>query len=360
MKILLISPNSTLGGAEQYLKMVAGHFHKESVEVIILKKTNTTAWKDIKGEVRYKSDRSEGIGILLLFLELLFKKRKKYDLIFTSHVYTTGVVGIFLKLGLLRTTHFVGRESTSIFKRFSGLKLMTYKLFYALGYSKVDLLICQTAFMKEQLLAALPKLSNSTKVEVIPNPINLDEIATRGAMPLDHPLLHKKYIVSAGRLIPEKGYDLLIPAFKALLPSFPDVSLVILGEGKDRELLEQLIATLDLQEKVFLPGFQKNVLPFFKNAEACVVSSRIEGFPNVLLQMMSQNTKVVSTECAGGISDIPGIETLPPKIEEKLTIALRTVLTQDLTKNRKTFDSYLKKRDIRFFIARINNFLHES
>lgn len=357
MKILILLPNDSLGGAEQYLKMVADYFTKASVHIYFLQASEQASWSGSGPHIQlhYPKSRGKWLSILGFAFDPAHRDHGKYDLIFTSHVYTTGLIGILLRLGLLRTTHFIARESTSIFLRFKGIKLLSYKLFYRLGYKKVDLLICQTEVMKQQLLTGAPFLQKITEIQVIPNPINYALIKDQEREVLIEEL-PGNYLVSAGRLIHEKGYDILINAFAQLKPTYPDLKLIILGEGKLRGTLTEQIARLNLENDVVLRGFVKNVYPYFKRAKACVVSSRVEGFPNVLLQMMSQNPKVVSTECAGGIKEIPGIYLSLPDNVESLRSALYAALGSEMD-NRKIFDDYLKSRDISSFIVGINNYL---
>mgnify|MGYP003645909479 CR=1 FL=1 len=360
MKILIILPNDSLGGAEQYLKMVASYFKKCTVEVFFLQKSNKNGWgkSDEFIQLNYPEFNNKILSIIKFISHPKHKNTKNYDYIFTSHVYTTGLIGIMLRLGLIRSSNFIARESTSIFIRFKGLKLISYKLFYWLGYKKVDLLICQTKFMKDQLVKGFPGLENSTNIKVIPNPIDYSLIKAKEKL-VSHEELPENFIVSAGRLINEKGYDILINAFSKLKTNFPSLKLVILGEGNLREELSNQVTTLNLQNEVILKGFVENVYPYFKSAKACVVSSRVEGFPNVLLQMMSQNSNVVSTTCAGGISEIPGIHISDTHNVNSLLNAITAAL-KSTTDNSILFDGYLNKRDISYFMAQINDNLNND
>lgn len=357
MRILILLPNDSMGGAEQYLKMVASYFTGSTVDVFFLQTFGQTSWGKSQQHIKlhYPKNNNKVLSIINFIFSPIHQKEKKYDYIFTSHVYTTGLVGILLRLNLIGTSKFVARESTSIFMRFKGIKLLSYKLFYWLGYKKVDLLICQTDFMKNQLLEGFPKLAESTNITVIPNPIDFSIISESENNPLKEKL-PPMYIVSAGRLIPEKGYDILINAFSLLKPDYPRLKLIILGEGILKgELLAQAIQ-LNLEKDIIFRGFVENVYPFFKYAEACVVSSRIEGFPNVLLQMMSQNSQVVSTTCAGGINEIPGIHISEPDHTDSLKLAIDSAL-RSKANNRILFNDFLKNRDISSFINHVNNSL---
>ncbi|MEZ4793744.1 MAG: glycosyltransferase [Gelidibacter sp.] len=357
MNILIIMPEDSLNGAEQYLKMVANYFHEDKVSIYFFKNTYTGKWDDVLKEhdVHFMSPDGHLKG-MLKFINHIRKSNEKFDYIFTSHVYTNSLVGILLSIGLLKAQRFIARESTAIFLRFKGFKLYTYKFAYFLGYRKMDLLICQTQLMYDQLIKYFPIIQKRTKVMVLPNPVNLsgsDKMALE-LLPADFP---DKFIVSAGRLIEEKGYDILIEAFSRLKKDHPELKLVILGEGKARPGLEELILNLNLKNEVLLTGYVKNVYNYFQKAQACIVSSRIEGFPNVLLQMMSQNTNVVSTLCAGGIETIPDIYTCPTENEEALRNAIERCLKGDNSANRQAFDNYLKPRYLEHFMMKIHDLI---
>jgi len=163
-------------------------------------------------------------------------------------------------------------------------------------------------------------------------------------------------IVSAGRLIREKGFDILISAFAEIIKEIPSLNLMILGEGSERKKLEKLINELDIKDKVILKGHVKNVYPYFKLANVCVVSSIREGFPNVLLQMMSQNDKVVSTDCAGGILEIQGVFVVAPDNVKELVGGIKKALNYS-SENRALFDKELQNRSIDSFIQKIESLL---
>ena len=106
------------------------------------------------------------------------------------------------------------------------------------------------------------------------------------------------YILACGGLNWWKNYSLLIKA----LAGKNGAKLVILGEGPLKEQLrgEAAAARVDL----VLPGHQENPYPYFKKAAALVLTSRYEGFPNVLLEAMACGTPVISVDCPGGIREI--------------------------------------------------------
>jgi GalNAc-alpha-(1->4)-GalNAc-alpha-(1->3)-diNAcBac-PP-undecaprenol alpha-1,4-N-acetyl-D-galactosaminyltransferase len=117
-------------------------------------------------------------------------------------------------------------------------------------------------------------------------------------MPGANPDRH--WIVSMGRLCPQKGYDLLIPAFAQIADRYPEWQLVILGEGTDRADLEKLRDDLGMHDRIILPGLIQNVPAVLKKAELFVMSSRFEGFPMAHCEAMSSGLPMVVTDCDSG------------------------------------------------------------
>mgnify|MGYP000542529479 CR=1 FL=1 len=110
-------------------------------------------------------------------------------------------------------------------------------------------------------------------------------------------------LVAAGRLTPQKDYPTLLHAFTILRQRRP-LRLIILGEGEDRRDLEALVRSLSIEEDVDMPGFAENPYAFMKAADLFVLSSRFEGFANVLAEALACGTPVVSTDCPYGPSEI--------------------------------------------------------
>jgi glycosyltransferase involved in cell wall biosynthesis len=169
------------------------------------------------------------------------------------------------------------------------------------------------------------------KVQVIPNPVDVDRIASLGEAELEDPWFHSglPVVVAAGRLHPQKGFGYLIRAFAIVRNTLP-CKLVILGEGPQRRDLEQLIAELGLSAEIALPGFQQNPYKYMVRASLFVLSSLYEGFGNVLVEALALGTPVVSTACPVGPDEIithrdTGL-LVPPADEQALAEAMIEVL----------------------------------
>jgi glycosyltransferase involved in cell wall biosynthesis len=109
--------------------------------------------------------------------------------------------------------------------------------------------------------------------------------------------------LGVGRLVPQKDFTTLIRAF-ARLRRVVAAKLLILGEGPERGRLNTVIRDLQLEADVELAGFAPNPFAYMRRAAAVVLSSRYEGFGNVLVEAMACGTPVVSTDCPSGPSEI--------------------------------------------------------
>lgn len=365
-KMLFILPTDSLkGGAETVLHLLAREYAKDSntkIFVAFLTARLHHGWDEI-GEganvsLIFTKSHSVWSGIPRLICNLIHLCRVKIDICFTSHTDMTGVAGLLKRLHLLSIQTLVARESCSVFLRYKRPPLR-FRVHHALGYPAVNLLICQTQTMKEQFIQGAPRLARRIQaIEVLPNPIDLSQISDAAQKSVQTCLSSSyRYIVAAGRLIPIKGYDLLIKAFSLLHKEahFEDTRLVILGEGASRQTLETLIQELQLEHAVELRGNVENVYPYFRQATLCVVSSLLEGFPNVILQMMSQCDRVVSTLCAGGIDSMEGVLTCPPNQVSSLYEVMKESLEEDsVAENRSLFNRELNERSITLFMQKMN------
>jgi len=362
---LIVIPTDSLGGgAEQLLFNTASYLFekKQKCLIIFLRKKQSGMWGTLENqcEIKYLPTKNLYLGYLLLIpylVRISFSHRIKKT--FSSQTLINALLGILKKIHVLNNTKIIVRESNSIFHLLKGTKLKIYTLAYKIGYSKIDLVICQTEFMKLQLLEAIPWMKERLMVIVMSNPIDLDMITSKSELKMDQTYKFD-FIVAAGRLVPVKGFDILIESFIKLQKEYPNLKLLILGEGKDREELQNKINNASMGDKIILVGFVKNVYPYFKAAKLCVMSSRIEGFPNVLLQMMSQNTKVVSTLSAGGINEIPGVFTCEINDAKKLTHSIKQCLLTDTDLNREIFDVNLKSRTMSSFITEITDYITQG
>ncbi len=140
------------------------------------------------------------------------------------------------------------------------------------------------------------------KISIIYNPQDVADLRARAAEPVDDPWFASSVtptFIAAGRLVEQKGIDLLIEAF-ARFRKERDARLVILGRGPLEEDLRRRVRLAGLDESVRFLGFQLNHLKYIKRAAAFVLSSRWEAMPMVVAETMAIGTPIVSFDCLSG------------------------------------------------------------
>lgn len=163
-------------------------------------------------------------------------------------------------------------------------------------YSKFNEIICVSNHSKDSLLKLYPEYEARTKV--IYNIIDEEDVLIKSKEKI---VLKKDKVilVSVGRLINAKGYDLLLNAINNLKNKKINFKLLILGSGGQEKVLKKHIEENKLQEYVELLGFKKNPYPYMRKADIFISSSRYEGFSLVVAEAMLLNKPIIATDCTG-------------------------------------------------------------
>lgn len=197
--------------------------------------------------------------------------------------------------------------------------LIRNKVFKKL-FLKADAFIFQTNEMKNYYDGII-----SADTIVIPNAVDYGFVNKTPAR------ISSMRIVSAGRLVDQKNYILLIKAFSQISKRFPIFKLVIYGDGPKREVLENYICSLGLSDRVFLPGYTIKLNNEIADAYMFVLPSNYEGMPNALIEAMALGLPCISTNCPGGgpaslIKDGYNGLLIPVNNEDKLIEAMAKLL----------------------------------
>lgn len=145
------------------------------------------------------------------------------------------------------------------------------------------------------------------------------------------------HVLAVGRLSIQKDHFTLIKAI-SLLPKDLNVKLSILGEGPLRAEITALISKLGLQDRVSLPGYTKDIYNWFRGADLFVLSSRWEGFGNVIVEALECGVPVVSTNCPSGPDEILEYGRYGKLVPVQDPVALAKAIVQSLneTHNRES------------------------
>lgn len=153
----------------------------------------------------------------------------------------------------------------------------------------------------------LEENTNCRNTTVIPNPVTfpLQTTAPKGLSSSTVVVNSgRKLILGVGRLVNQKQFDSLIATFSTVAEDNPKWDLIIVGEGPNREKLQQQVDSLMLQHRIQLVGKQANMEYWYKQAEIFVLTSKFEGYPNALLEAMSYGVAPISYNCDTGPDSI--------------------------------------------------------
>lgn len=176
-----------------------------------------------------------------------------------------------------------------------------WNLAYRLFYRRFDLVICQSRAMRDDLVQkhALP----AAKTVVIHNPIDTERVRALAGTAIASASNGKLRLLSVGRFSFEKGFDLAIEALA--LCRRRDIEWTILGVGPLWQEMEALARSRGVDDQIVFGGFQSNPYPYYRRADAMVVSSRFEGFPNAVLEALACGLPVIATP-APGVAELVG------------------------------------------------------
>jgi glycosyltransferase involved in cell wall biosynthesis len=202
-----------------------------------------------------------------------------------------------------------------------------------LVYPFADALVCLT----EATLARFQAMTKARRWRVIPNPVVGPAGFARCKKNRDRGSA-AHILVAMGRLVPQKGFDILLNAFGRIANQHPDWSLKIIGKGPLRVELEVQTETLRLAERVHFAGEVSDPFSALCDADLFVLSSRFEGFGLALCEAMACGLPVVSFDCPSGPADIirhdvDGI-LVQPEDSAALAAALGRLMSDDQERER--------------------------
>ncbi|MFI7611325.1 glycosyltransferase family 4 protein [Nonomuraea terrae] len=151
------------------------------------------------------------------------------------------------------------------------------------------------------------------------------------------PMEHRKHsdhsnpiVIAAGRLVPQKGFDMLIPAFASIAEAHPEWKLRIFGTGPLQQKLQNRINKHDMGDRIKLMGRSDRLHEELAKASIYALSSRMEGLPMAMIEAMGHALPIVAFDCPTGPADVltPGQDgvLVPPRDVPKLGEALSQVM----------------------------------
>lgn len=222
-------------------------------------------------------------------------KNKKYDVVIDFDM------GLSKYIDLIESNKKIAWIHSSIenwYQKKSRIKRLGERL------KKYDVVVTICDEMKKNTIKLYPFLQE--KILRIYNPFNFERILKNAeGYYLDTEVMKKDFAVSVMRLTENsKDFDTLIKAWQILEKKNINLKLYILGEGIDKENIENKIKLTNQEENIILLGNVKNPYPWIKNSKMLIHSSKFEGLPTVLIEALILNKIVISSNCVSGPKEI--------------------------------------------------------
>ncbi|RQG96957.1 glycosyltransferase [Natrarchaeobius oligotrophus] len=304
MKITVLVGTLSIGGAEKVAVNLANGFADRGYE------TDLVVLKD---EGPLASNLDEKVTLNPLYASrvrwslpsiIRYLNRRRPDVVISVMTVENALTVLSAKISryqpmVIVTEHSVRSDRT--------WKSVAFKGDFLLGmatYNKSDEIVAVSDSVARDVLS----WSNVSRkdITVIHNPVelaspvnNTDEVSCSVTEQHEWFSLNEPVLLAAGRYTPEKDFSTLIRAFSKVSERIRG-RLMILGDGEQRNELETLSKELAVKDRVCLYGFVDDPYPYMKAADLFVLSSRSEGFGNVLVEAMSCGTPVVATKCGSG------------------------------------------------------------
>jgi glycosyltransferase involved in cell wall biosynthesis len=294
------------GGVERQSLIIAEEFRRHGLEVtLLLHRAEGPLLDSVPAGLRIvglQSTRTlHDIPLLMRFLH-----REKPDILL-ANLDLNNIAALLAKGLSLSATKVVICQHNPISPSFVMNENWIYR-FVGPAYRLLSPLISQAVAVSSGVATELTGLSRlrTDQVLTINNPVVGEDFERRCSQVVDHPWFDqpgRPVLVTAGRLVAHKDHETLLRAL-AIHRARNDSRLLILGSGPLRGMLEQRARALGLADVVDFLGYQPDILPYVRRADAFVLSSVCEGFGNVLVEAMGCGTPVISTRCVHGPAEI--------------------------------------------------------
>lgn len=321
MRVVFVQAGLGAGGAEKVVSILARQRAEagDDVHVLAFSTPREGSYFAYPESVRIETPRSESrnpalrIPRRILWLRQRFRQLKP-DLI-ASFLTKPNVLTLAASRGLKIPVIISERNNPTV--------QAAHPLWHPAGLllaRSAARLVMQTEQARANLPARLRK-----KAVVIPNPCVIPTGARKNSG-------DGSRLVAVGRLDRQKGFDLLLEAFAQVATKIDRATLTIFGEGAERAALQEQARKLGIAERVRLPGVTRSPGEWLDAGDIFVLSSRFEGFPNVLVEALAAGFAAVAFDCPWGPSSIVSHEKdgllVPAEDVEALAQALQRVITE--------------------------------
>jgi GalNAc-alpha-(1->4)-GalNAc-alpha-(1->3)-diNAcBac-PP-undecaprenol alpha-1,4-N-acetyl-D-galactosaminyltransferase len=308
MRITFIISSLQLGGAERSLvkTITAINEYADQIELVVLSKIDNGLVSELPANIKvHLIPASSSASPWLWFRLRRILSNSKPDVVVGWSTYANLVTVLATRcLAIGRTVVSERNYIPRIFSsgRISGPRRRILMWLIRKLYARADIVAANSV----QSLRFLSKfIGSGPTYAYLPNSIDVDLVCEKARQePEIAPVfVNGPRILALGRLDRQKGFDVLIEALALLRTRFP-WQLVVVGDGEERDSLEQLARSLGVEQAIQWIGSVHNPFPYYVWADLVVVPSRFEGFPNVAMEAMSVGRTVICANCQTGPAEL--------------------------------------------------------
>lgn len=304
-RITLFMPAFSGGGAERVMIALANNFDSQNINVdmVVLASDGPYIHELSKGVRIVDLGVNRAMRGIIPFARYLKKNKPEVVLVTMKQVALCAYFARRLTFGASKTRLLIREAVSPTFSEMhQGVSVRIMSILLRYVYKDVDAVISTTPEMTDELSARY----QFKRLLTIGNPVATKKFRAlmnqRADCHWPWPK-NEKLVLSVGRLGRQKDFSTLIKAFALANQELP-ARLAILGEGELRPEIEAQIASLGIEDRVWLPGFVENPFAYMASCDLYVMSSIGEGLPNALIQALCTGTPVVSTSCPTGPKDL--------------------------------------------------------
>lgn len=321
-KIIIFYPSFERGGVEIILLNLINFFLKKNIKIVLITsnikknffKNKLISCKNIKiKKYLFLPDRiNKAISASKTLKDELKKSKKRNTIVLSLQGSSLAIIisKILSFKIIVRNAEDPIYSSFYAENKIQSLIVLLLKIFV---YNFADKIITNSKGSGESLKKILIRNKN---IYPIYNPYlkNINKkIKTR----------RKKYLLSVGRLAKQKDFHNLVIAFNLIKKEIPNYKLLIVGDGKLKYELQNLVNELDLKKRIKFTGWKINLKKYYLTSKVFILNSLYEGLGNVLIDAVNFNLPIITTNCKSGPNEIinhgKGGFLVPVKNPEKLS-----------------------------------------
>ena len=315
MKIQFLINSLTSGGAERVATTIFNELSKSNKYNIYFYTLEKDKFYDLNERICYKAlsnftlktnNLIKILSLPFLFLKYLRETKKNNPDLLISFLELSNFVSILVAKILKKSVIISIRTNPTIMYPNDSIYGKIHNFLIKILYPMADKVVVVSEEIKNILIENYN--ISKEKIKTIYNPHYINKYQELSNEPLEeqyqNTFKNSFVFINIGRLTEAKGQWFLIRSFKEVVEKYPNAKLIILGEGELKEKLQDLINKLNLQNNVHLLGMQKNPFKFLKHSNCFVFPSLWESWGQVLVEALTLNLSIISTDLKTGPREI--------------------------------------------------------